>query len=139
MNEGFNLYTFVYKCIQKNNYNIIKILKIWFYCFKKVKEKENIKISSNLKVSIFYNQYKNLNIEIWENSELNFLGTLEWEEININFLQKEINSSLTVRYLLLSKNNQIKAKIYSELWACWVKSDVEILSMVWDKWFINLN
>lgn len=131
----------------------MKIIKNGFYCLKKMKEeeeeenekKEKIIISSNLRVSIFDNRSKSLDIEIWENSKLDFFCVINWDRntdknfVNINFIQKEVNSYLNVRCLLLSKNNTLNTKIYSNLWANEVKSDVRILGIVWEKWFINLD
>ena len=116
----------------------MKITKNWFYCLKEIKE-DKIIILPNLRVSMFNNSSKNLNIRIWENSKLDFFGVIDWEKNNINFLQIEENSKLKVRYLLLSKNNYINTRIYSEIWANEVKSDLRILSIIWDKWFVDLD
>ena len=116
----------------------MKITKNWFYCLKEIKE-DKIIILPNLRVSMFNNSSKNLNIRIWENSKLDFFGVIDWEKNNINFLQNEVNSKLKVRYLLLSKNNYINTRIYSEIWANEVKSDLRILSIIWDKWFVDLD
>jgi len=53
------------------------------------------------------------------------------EDFKIKFIQNKHNSDLKVNYLLLSKDNiKLKAKIYSELAADFVKSDIQIISII---------
>jgi hypothetical protein len=56
------------------------------------------------------------------------------------FIQKQEDSELKIRYVLLSKDNaKIQAKIFSKLSASRTKSDVEILSIVSEAGAIELD
>ena len=118
----------------------MKITKNWFYKLSEFKTNEII-IEDSLVVAIFDDLNENLNIEIWENSRLEFYSLIEnIEDLNINFVQKKESSILQIRCLLLSKNNnKIKTRIYSELWASRVKSDVQIISIIWNDWEVDLD
>ncbi len=118
----------------------MNITKNWFY---KLQKQDSIKIVvwDNLVVSFFDYLNTDLEIEIWENSRVEFYSVLkDKENFKIKFIQNKENSDLKVRYLLLSKDNiKVKAKIHSELSASFVKSDVQIISIIWNDWFINLD
>ena len=118
----------------------MKITKNWFYKLSEFKASE-IFIEDNLIVAIFDDLNENLNIEIWENSRLEFYSIIEnTDDLNINFLQKKESSILQVRCLLLSKDsNKIKTRIYSELWASKTKSDIQIISIIWNNWEVDLD
>ena len=118
----------------------MKINKNWFYQLSEFKAKKII-IEDNLIVAFFDDLNENIDLEIWENSRIEFYWVLENKnDFNINFIQDKENSILKVRYLLLSKDNiNVKAKIYSELSANLVKSDVRIISIVWNEWFVDLD
>lgn len=120
----------------------MKIEKNWFYKLSEIYSKE-ITIWDNLLVSIFDDLNKDLNIEIWENSRLEFYWLINkaWDT-KVKFFQNKINSKLKVRYLLISKdslNNSIKSMIFSSLWADYTKSDIRILSLALNDWFIDLD
>jgi len=118
----------------------MKITKNWFYKLSEFKASE-IFIEDNLIVAIFDDLNENLNIEIWENSRVEFYSLIEKiDDLNINFLQKKESSILQVRCLLLSKDsNKIKTRIYSELWASKTKSDIQIISIIWNNWEVDLD
>ena len=118
----------------------MKITKNWFYKLSEFKASE-IFIEDNLIVAIFDDLNENLNIEIWENSRLEFYSIIEnTDDLNINFLQKKESSILQVRCLLLSKDsNKIKTRIYSELWTSKTKSDIQIISIIWNNWEVDLD
>mgnify|MGYP004000461779 FL=1 len=118
----------------------MKITKNWFYKLSEFTTNE-INIEDNLIVAIFDDLNENLNIEIWENSRLEFYSLIEKiDDLNINFLQKKESSILQVRCLLLSKDsNKIKTRIYSELWASKTKSDIQIISIIWNNWEVDLD
>lgn len=83
-------------------------------------------------------------IEIWENSRVELYSIFEslWQcnTQNTNVWQCNTGSKLKIRCLLLSKdNNKIKSKIYSELSADFTKSDIHIISIVWNDWFVDLD
>ena len=118
----------------------MKITKNWFYKLSEFTTNE-INIEDNLIVAIFDDLNENLNIEIWENSRVEFYSLIEKiDDLNINFLQKKESSILQVRCLLLSKDsNKIKTRIYSELWASKTKSDIQIISIIWNNWEVDLD
>jgi len=118
----------------------MKITKNWFYKLSEFKASE-IFIEDNLIVAIFDDLNENLNIEIWENSRVEFYSLIEKiDDLNINFLQKKESSILQVRCLLLSKDsNKIKTRIYSELWTSKTKSDIQIISIIWNNWEVDLD
>ena len=133
----------------------MRITRNWFYKLSELNT-ENISIDDNLVVAIFddfwffpfskgvsWNEMKEgeINIEIWENSRVEFYWVLEKiEDYKINFLQNKQYSNLIVRYLLLSKNNdKVKAKIFSKISASNTKTDVDIISIVWNEWYIDLD
>lgn len=118
----------------------MRIEKNWFYKLSEFKT-NNLVIADSLVVSIFDDLSENIDIEIWENSKLDFYSLLENKDnFNINFLQNKEWSDLKVRYLLLSRDSKsLKARIYSELSADKVKSDLKIVSMIWKDWLVDLD
>jgi len=118
----------------------MNITKNWFYKLSEFKA-DQITIEANLIVALFDDLNNNLDLEIWENSRVEFYSVLEKrEDFRVNFIQNKENSDLKVHYLLLSKDNlRLKARIYSELAANFVKSDVKIISIIWNEWFIDLD
>ena len=118
----------------------MNITKNWFYRLSEFKT-DKIIIENDLIVSLFDDLNNNLDIEIWENARVEFYSILEdRKDFRINFIQNKQKSDLKVNYLLLSKDNiKLKAKIYSELSADFVKSDVQIISIIWNDWFIDLD
>ena len=116
------------------------ITKNWFYKLSEFKA-DKITIEDDLIVALFDDLNNNIDIEIWENSRVEFYSVLEnREDFRINFIQNKENSDLKVHYLLLSKDNvKIKARIYSELAASFVKSDIRIISIIWNDWFVDLD
>ena len=117
-----------------------KIDKNWFYKISEFNT-DKITIEDNLIVAIFDDLNNNVDIEIWENSRVEFYSVLEnREDFKVHFVQNKVNSDLKVNYLLLSKDNiKLKAKIYSELSGDSVKSDVKIISIIWNDGFIDLD
>lgn len=118
----------------------MNITKNWFYKLQK-QNSTKIVVGNNLVVSFFDYLNTNLEIEIGENSRVEFYSVLkDREDTNIRFIQNKENSDLKVRFLLLSKGkSKVKTKIYSELSADFVKSDVQIISIIWNDWFIDLD
>ena len=116
------------------------ITKNWFYKISELNT-NNITIDNDLIVSIFDDVNNNIDIKIWENSKVEFYSVLEnREDFKINFIQNKENSDLKVNYLLLSKDNiKLKSKIYSELVANNTKSNINIISIVWNDWYIDLD
>lgn len=118
----------------------MKITKNWFYKLSEFKS-DQLFIDKNLVVSIFDDLNNDINVELWENSRVEYFWFVEKsDDLKINFIQKEVNSKLSVKYFLFSKwENKIKAKIYSWISASYSISDVKILSIIWEKWFVDLD
>ncbi len=131
----------------------MRITKNWFYKLSELvpklwfqepilrEEIININVDDNIIVMFFDDLNQNIDMKIWENSRVEFYWVIEnIDNFNINFLQNKKSSNLIVRYLLLSKNNEkIKTKIYSKLSSNNTKSDIHIISIVWNDWFIDLD
>jgi hypothetical protein len=129
----------------------MRIIKNWFYKLSELNS-VNITIEDNLVVvifddifltsSLFENVLSNwIMIDIWENSRVEFYWVIEnTSDFKINFLQNKESSNLIVKYLLLSKNNdKVKAKIFSQISASNTKTDIHIISIVWNDWFVDLD
>jgi len=131
----------------------MQITKNWFYKLSEINSEEII-IENNLIISIFDDLNKNYEIKLWENSKVEIFGVLEnVSDFNMKVVQEQENSDLKLNYLILSKNisplqggdawkaegGKISAKIESVLKADFVKSNVKIISIVWKKWFVDLD
>ncbi len=118
----------------------MNITKNWFYKLSEFKS-ANITIENDLVVSLFDDLNNNIEIKIWENTKVEFYSVLEdRNDFKIHFIQEKQNSDLKVNYLLLSKDNiKVKAKIFSELSADFTKSDLNIVSLIWNTGFIDLD
>ena len=116
----------------------------WFYDISDILDLE-IVISKWITVWIYDSWINNKKIFLEENSFLDFFSFLENKDNHkIEFFQNENNSILNVKYLLFSKNDEvIKSKIYSKISSSYSKSDVKILSLIWNKgnifWFWENN
>ncbi len=127
----------------------MNIIKNWFHklseiipsLIKDTGKNLTIKIANDLVVTIFDDINNNLEIELWENSKVDFFSLLEnIDDTTTKFIQNKKNSVLKVNCLLLSRDSKnIKTKFYSKLSANFVKSDVHIISMVWNNWFIDID
>ncbi len=139
----------------------MNITKNWFYKLselflpftKGVPEGGGIIIWNNLVVSIFDDVNNSIDIDLWENSRLDFYWFIEKRgDININFIQNKDNSILKVNYLLLAwvispltrgdawkAEGLLKAKLYSKLSSNNSKSNIEILSIVQNDGMIDLD
>ena len=110
-------------------------------------------IEDNIVVAIFDDLNNNYSINIWENSKVEFFGVLEKkDDFKLKVIQEKDNSNLKLNYLILSKNSsllqggdawkaeggKVKAKIESVLKANFVKSNVKIISIVWNAGEIDL-
>ena len=132
----------------------MQITKNWFYKLSDLfslplKSKEvpeggwifEIIIEDNLIVSFFDDLNKSYNISIWENSKVEIFSVLEnSEDFKLKILQEKENSDLKLNYLILSQNDdKVSAKIESVLKADFVKSNVKIISIVWNNWAVDLD
>lgn len=108
--------------------------------FYKLSSKE-IRIAHNIEVVLFDDGTQNRKVIVWEWSQVKFYGVIKWQADRDNvFMQAEENSSLTVRYILTSKEHKkITAKIFSKLSASHTSSDVQITSVVSEAGDINLD
>jgi len=122
----------------------LKIIKSWFYKLSEIVW-ENITIEKDLIVTFFDDSNKNCFIEIWENSKVEMYWILEnSNNFKLKVNQNKLNSNLKIHYLILANNNIINwtknnVKIESILNADFVKSNLKILSIVWDDWVVNLD
>jgi hypothetical protein len=148
----------------------MKITKNWFYKLSEFKTKK-IVIEDNLIIIIFDDSFFSpllggdvwkteggvslletdvrdiwktegeINIEIWENSRVEFYWVFEnSNDYKINFTQNRKSSILMIKCLLLSKDyNELNVRIYSELAANFVKSNVKIISIVWNNGLVNVD
>ena len=117
----------------------MNIEKKWFYLMSEIGD-EKIMISNDLEIVLFDDGLQNRQIEIWENSKVSIFWVLEkQEDYNIDFEQSSQWSILVARYLLLSKNNKLKAKVYSDLEANNTSSDVKIISIIWNDGSVDLD
>lgn len=112
----------------------------WFYDISDILDLE-IVISKWITVWIYDSWVNNKKIFLEENSFLDFFSFLENKDNHkVEFFQNEDNSILNVKYLLFSKNDEvIKSKIYSKISSSYSKSDVKILSLIWNKGNIDLD
>jgi hypothetical protein len=124
----------------------MKIEKNWFYklsdlFLKKQQENNKLKISDNLVVSIFDDINININIYVWEKTRLEFFWlSKKWQDCNITFIQNNILSNVIVKYLILpNKNEKLKLKIFSKINSSNTKSYLNILSIIWDNWIVDLD
>lgn len=118
----------------------MNITKSWFYKLSEINASEII-VWDNLAITIFDDINSDLNINIWENSNVEFFWFSEVKNTsNINLISSKIGSKLHFRYLIYSdKNNQNKIKISSEIWSNNCSSDIKILSIAWNNWCIDLD
>ncbi len=112
----------------------------WFYDISDISDIEII-ICKWITAWIYDSWINNKKIFLQENSFLDFFSFLENKENHkIEFFQNEKNSTLNVKYLLFSKNEElIKSKIHSKISSSYSKSDVKILSLIWNKGNIDLD
>lgn len=123
----------------------MKIEKNGFYKLSQI-NKRRINIWDNVFVIIFDDVGKEVNINLWENSKLEFywLYDLEKNIININFNQLGKNSSLVIKCLVLPKVNkdwekQFELKIFSNIQNNFCKSLLNIVSFVINESKVNID
>jgi hypothetical protein len=125
------------KRLLKFIYNLLSMIikKNWFYDLSFEKENEII-IAKWIIVSLFDCWKVSRKIYLKENSKVDFyLFTKKEETSSIEFFQKWENSILEIKYLLFSKDlNNIDSKIFTEISANYCKTNVKILSIVWENW-----
>lgn len=116
------------------------INKNWFYKIRDIKD-DVINVEAWI-VAYFYDDCSSSKkIYLWEKSFVEFYWFLNIENNkNLEFFQDNDFSNLKVKYLLLSKNdNKIKTKIHSKISSDNSQSDLKIISLVWEKWDIDLD
>lgn len=141
----------------------MQITKNWFYKLSEINSEEII-IEDNLIISIFDDlcsvphpdkgRLGGVFVSIWENSKVEIFWVLEnKDDFKLKVIQEKDNSNLKLNYLILSKNisplqggdvwktegGKIKAKIESVLNSNFVKSNVQIISIVWNWGEIDLD
>ncbi len=118
----------------------MKITKSWFYQTSEINY-DNIIINDNISITIFDDVEYDINIIIWENSNVEFFGFCE-KDISkiINIKQNNNNSKIHFRYLIYSnKIDETNIKILSNISWTNNSSDIKILSIIWENWNINLD
>lgn len=118
----------------------MEIKESWFYDLSKIKDKK-IKINTWLKVYFYDNWIFDREVIILDKVELKYYSIVDLESTrNISFFQNGKWWSLDVSILLLSLNKQkINYNIGTIISNSNLKTDVKILSIVWDDWYINLD
>lgn len=123
----------------------MNITKNWFYKLSELKT-NNIIIEDNIIVSLFDDLNEYIDIEIWESSRLDFFGFHESSDVKqcktskVSVKQCKTGSKLKINYLILwNKKEVLKKEIISDINASNVKSDVKILSIIMNDWYVDLD
>lgn len=115
------------------------IEKTWFYDLSTI-EDIKIEISKDIEVSIYDSSNFSREVYLSWNSKLSYFSlTNSNAEKSVNFYQNEENSELISRNLIISKDNKIKSRYYSNINSDKSKSDVYIVSIIWENWDIDLD
>lgn len=115
------------------------IEKAWFYDLSTI-EDIKIEISKDIEVSIYDDSYFSRELYLAWNSKLSYFSlTNSKAEKSVNFYQNEENSELISRNLIISKDNKIKSRYYSNINSDKSKSDVYIVSIIWENWDVDLD
>ncbi len=115
----------------------MNITKNWFY---KNIQADEIFIWDNLVVAIFDSSNMLKNINIWENSKVEyfsfFSNPFDYEkDVIINWK----NSTCIINSLIYSKDNKLDVKIYGESNSNETKIKAHIISFVWENWNIKID
>jgi len=117
----------------------MKITKSWFYKLSEINNNEII-ILDNLAITIFDDFSGDININIWENSNVEFFWFAENTWKNINIIQDNIWSKIHFRYMIYSNTSEKNStKILNTISWDNNSSDIKILSIVWNNWYVNLD
>lgn len=117
------------------------INKNWFYILDE-EIGENITIEKNCVVCIFIRNIKNLKFDIKENAFVDIFTVYSWEEseLNLETLQSKNNSNLKIWVLIIWKEeNHKNIKVKSIIDSNDSKTKVSIISILWDKSFVDLD
>lgn len=116
------------------------INKNWFYKLSELNT-DKLVIENWISAIFFDDVSKPIDLELWENSKVEIYGVLQnVDDFNLNVFSNHESSTLKVRYLLLAWESEItKAKIKSSLEASHTKSDLKIVSIVQNNWFIDID
>lgn len=127
MNDDFNLKKIL----------IMNIKKSWFYDLSLVTDREVI-ISNWIEVDIFDTNLDR-DIYIKWNSVLNYYIFLKSEKKpKINFYQNEDSSKLHISLLVVADSKICVSLLSAINWKKCV-SNVKILSIIWKKWFVDID
>lgn len=122
----------------------MNIKKSWFYKLKDLKS-SSVEIEDNIAATIFYEDNKNIDFFLWENAFVEIYVLSQREELdndlfNINIYQNRSWSNLKFNCLALSKdNNKNNLRVFSEISSNNTKTNLKILSISWNNWFIDLD
>ncbi|MCH2188268.1 SufD family Fe-S cluster assembly protein [Candidatus Gracilibacteria bacterium] len=109
--------------------------------FHTLEGQKEISIADNLCVFLLDDGSTDRTIHIGTGAQVSLYGLYNNEmKRNITCLQESQHSSLEIRYILISRDEQkIDAKIFSDIRASHTKSDVKILSLASEKGYIILD
>jgi len=118
--------------------SIQNITHSWFYKLSDINS-EKIIISSDIFVAIFDDLNTIVDIEIWENSKLEFYGFSNSANLNLDFFQKEKSSNLKLNYLFFSKQDKLNRVINSFIKSDNAISNLKLISIIWEDSVINID
>ncbi len=118
----------------------MKITKNWFYKSQELNT-DYLFIEDNLDdVVLFDNDDKLQRIEVWNNSTLNYFSYFyDIKDCKKHIIWKWENSHNKPKHYTLQKNDSIKLKIIWEASNNSSKIDMNILALIWEWWFIDLD
>lgn len=117
----------------------MKIVKTGFYKLLE-NEEENIFIWDNINVFIYDEKNIIKNIEVWNNSTLEYYGYFseEWT-YEKNIIVSWEKSNVKIKSLVNSNNNKLYLKFYWNIKKSYSSIDMKILAFAWNKWNINID
>ncbi len=118
----------------------MKITKNWFYKTSELKTK-TLEIEDNLNDIVIFDDDNNLEkIEVWKNSSLNYFSYFHIPESYKKHIVLNWKKSIcSLNSIISSKHNSLKLTITWEVASDNSKIDMNILSLVSEWWFIDLD
>lgn len=123
--------------------SIFKITDSGFYNIADIADDiTEIHFSENIEVILYDESNRSLDFFLWEKTKVSYFGLQQSEKDKIEkrFFQNEQWSDLKISSLLLSKDtNNLDIKMYSKLSADNTSTDMNVLSFIWNDWFVALD